>query len=332
MLARYSFGLHAFQIQKQIQKESGVSPKTHAHFMEVKMRDLKTLCRICVFLLGTLAIATAQENGTITGQITDPSGAAVPDVTITVTRAGTGEVRTTQSSASGLYEIPGLAVGTYNLKAAKAGFKNFAKTGIVINVAATVRADVAFQVGSANESVTVNATALAVQTDTNEVSSLITGEQVLQLATNGRSMMSLVTAGTGVTNTLPAFNGVSAQGSSAEINFNGMRWDHNNWLIDGGEVYDRGSGGRLDVAVSPDALSEFQTLASNYTPDYGINSGGTVLMALKSGTQKFHGAVWEFNRNDAYNAAYYFFKQQGVPTPELRLNIFGGNIGGPDSL
>ena len=207
------------------------------------MRELKNLWRICVFLLGTFAIATAQENGTITGQVTDPTGAAVPGVTITVTHATTGAVRATESSASGLYEIPGLAIGSYNLKASKAGFKNFAKTGIIINVAATVRADVAFQVGSANESVTVNATALAVQTDTSEVSSLITGEQVLQLATNGRSMMSLVTAGTGVTNTLPSFNGVSAQGSSAEINFNGMRWDHNNWLIDGGEVYDRGSGG-----------------------------------------------------------------------------------------
>ena len=70
---------------------------------------------------------------------------------------------------------------------------------------------------------------------------------------------------------------------------------------------------RLDLAISPDALSEFQTLTSNYTPDYGINSGGTVTMVVKSGTQKFHGALWEFNRNDAYNAGYYFFKQQGVP-------------------
>ena len=187
------------------------------------MRDLKNLWRICVFLLGALAIASAQENGTITGQVTDRTGAAVPGVTITVTRTDTGEVRTTQSGASGLYEIPGLAVGTYNLKATKGGFKNYTKTGIVINVAATVRADVAFQVGSASESVVVNAAALAVQSDTNEVSTLITGEQVLQLATNGRNMMSLTTAGTGVTNTLPAFNGVSAQGSSAEINFNGMR-------------------------------------------------------------------------------------------------------------
>ncbi len=293
------------------------------------MKLLREVLCLVGFALCAIVMASAQENGTITGQVTDQSGAAVPGVTITVTHTSTGEVRTTQSSASGLYEIPGLAVGTYNLKAAKAGFKNYTKTDIVMNVAATVRADVAFQVGSASESITVNATALAVQTDTSEVSSLITGEQVLQLATNGRSMMSLVTAGTGVTNTLPSFNGVSAQGSSAEINFNGMRWDHNNWLIDGGEVYDRGSGGRLDVAVSPDALSEFQALASNYTPDYGINSGGTVLMALKSGTQKFHGALWEFNRNDAFDAGYYFFKQQNIPTPELRLNIFGGNIGGP---
>ena len=91
------------------------------------MRDLKNLCGICVLFLSTLAIASAQENGTITGQVTDPTGAAVPGVTITVTRANTGEVRTTQSSASGLYEIPGLAVGSYNLKAAKAGFKNYAR-------------------------------------------------------------------------------------------------------------------------------------------------------------------------------------------------------------
>ncbi|MGA8730826.1 MAG: TonB-dependent receptor [Terracidiphilus sp.] len=293
------------------------------------MRDLRNLCGICMLLLGSLAIATAQENGTISGQVTDQSGAAVPNVTITVTHETTGAVRTTQSSGSGFYEISGLAVGSYNLKAVAAGFKTFTKTGIVMDVAATVRADVSLQVGSVSESVTVSSNALAVQTDTNEVSSLISGEQILQLATNGRSVMSLVTAGTGVTNTLPSFNGVSAQGSSAEINFNGMRYDHNNWMIDGGEVYDRGSGGKLDVAVSPDALAEFQTLASNYTPDYGIASGGTVLMVLKSGTQNFHGTLWEFNRNDAFDAGYYFFKQENVPTPELRLNIFGGNIGGP---
>ena len=298
-------------------------------FQGAKMKNLKYLAGIFVLLLGAVTIATAQENASVTGRVTDPTGAAVPGATITLTQATTGATRTTQSNGAGLYEVPALAIGTYNLKAEAPGFKTYTKTGIVVNEATTTRADIPLEVGSASQTVTVQANALQVQSETSEVSSLITGNQVLQLATNGRNVMSLTTLGTGVTNTLPSFNGVTAQGSSAEINFNGSRYDHNNWLIDGGEVYDRGSGGKLDVAISPDALAEFQVLASNYTPDYGINSGGTVAMVLKSGSQKFHGGVWEFNRNDAFDAGYYFFKQQNEPTPELRLNIFGGNIGGP---
>jgi hypothetical protein len=293
------------------------------------MQFLRQTLSVFVFALCAIVMAGAQENAEVTGTVTDASGAAVPNATVVLTHVSTGSIRKTQSSGTGLFDFPGLGVGTYNLKATAPGFKNFTKAGLILSTAQTLRADVQLEVGSQTQTVTVEANALQVQTDTNEVSSLITGEQVTQLATNGRNMMSLVTLGTGVTNTLPAFNGVTAQGSSAEINFNGMRYDHNNWLIDGGEVYDRGSGGRLDVAISPDALAEFQTLASNYTPDYGINSGGTVLMVLKSGSQKFHGALWEFNRNDAYNAGYYFFKQQNQPTPELRLNIFGGNFSGP---
>jgi hypothetical protein len=284
-----------------------------------------------VFVLALCAIVTvgAQENAEITGIVTDPSGAAVLNATVSVTHLSTGSVRTTQSNGSGLFDFPGLQIGTYDLTATAKGFKAFTRAGLVLNTAQTLRADVQLEVGSESQTVTVEANSLQVQTDTNEVSSLITGQQVLQLATNGRNMMSLTTLGTGVTNLVPAFNGVTAQGSDGHINFNGMRYDHNNWMIDGGEVYDRGSGGRLGVAVSPDAVAEFQVLSSNYTPDYGIASGGTVLMVLRSGAQKFHGSLWEFNRNDAYNAGYYFSKQQHQPTPELRLNIFGGNLSGP---
>ncbi len=293
------------------------------------MRNLKYLVSVCVLLLGTFAIATAQENAAITGQVSDSTGAAVPGATITITQVSTGETRTTDSSAAGLFKISGLAVGTYNLKATGNGFKTYNRTGIVVNEAETIRADVPLEVGAASQTVTVQANALQVQSETSEVSTVITGQQVLQLATNGRNVMSLTTLGTGVTNSLPAFNGVTAQGSSAEINFNGSRYDHNNWLIDGGEVYDRGSGGKLDVAISPDALAEFNVLSSNYTPDYGINSGGTVAMVIKSGSRGFHGGVWEFNRNDAFDAANYISKYNHQPTPELRLNIWGGNLSGP---
>ncbi|HTV06754.1 MAG TPA: carboxypeptidase regulatory-like domain-containing protein, partial [Acidobacteriaceae bacterium] len=284
---------------------------------------------VAVIVVLFVAMAGAQENAAITGTVTDPTGAAVPNATVTVTHVATGIARTTQSNSDGLYNFPALQIGTYDLKVTAAGFKTYNKAGLVLNEAQTLRADARLEVGAATETVSVQANALQVQSETGEVSSLITGQQVLQLATNGRNVMSLTTLGTGVTNMLPSFNGVTAQGSSAEINFNGSRYDHNNWLIDGGEVYDRGSGGKLDVAISPDALAEFQVLSSNYSPDYGINSGGTVLMDIKSGTRQFHGGVWEFNRNDAFDAGYYFYKQENLPSPELRLNIFGGNIGGP---
>lgn len=296
------------------------------------MKLIRSLLPALVVALAAMlcvAVAEAQENATITGTVTDSTGAAVPNATVTVTQLATGASRITQSDGSGLYNFPGLHIGTYNLQVTAAGFKKFTSDGLVLNEDQTLRANAKLEVGSATQTVTVQANALQVQSETNEVSSLITGQQVLQLATNGRNVMSLTTLGTGVTNMLPSFNGVTAQGSSAEINFNGSRYDHNNWLIDGGEVYDRGSGGKLDVAISPDALAEFQVLASNYMPDYGIASGGTVVMDLRSGARQFHGGVWEFNRNDAFDSGYYFYKQSDTPSPELRLNIFGGNIGGP---
>jgi hypothetical protein len=117
-------------------------------------------------------------------------------------------------------------------------------------------------------------------------------------------------------------------GSQFQISFNGLNQHHNVWLIDGGEAYDRGTGGKSSVMPSQDALSEFQVLASNYPPDYGISSGGTVSMAIKRGTHSFHGTVWEFDRNDAIQAHNYFDKP-GATKPELRLNVFGGNLGGP---
>ena len=186
-----------------------------------------------------------------------------------------------------------------------------------------------FRCGAGSQTVTVEADTLHLQTETNEVSNLFTGQQLTQLASNGRNMVSLTTLGTGVSNNLPSFNGVTAQGSGFGLSFNGMRPDHNDWLIDGGEAYDRGSGGKFDLMPSTDVLAEFQTLSSNYSPDYGISSGGTVTMVIKSGTKDYHGGLWEFNRNDDFDSNYYFSNLDHTPTPELRLNIFGGDIGGP---
>jgi hypothetical protein len=253
----------------------------------------------------------------------------IPNAKITITNTSTGETRSSTSNGAGLYDFSGLNHGIYNLSVEAQGFKQYEKTGIVVNVAATTPSNVVLTIGTNNQTVMVEADALHLQTETNEVSNLITGDQITQLATNGRNMVSLTTLGTGVSSNIGSFNGVTAQGSGFGLSFNGMRPDHNNWLIDGGEAYDRGSGGKFDLMPTMDILAEFQVLSSNYSPDYGISSGGTVTMALKSGTKSFHGGAWEFNRNDAFDAANYFSKQSGTPTPELRLNIFGFDIGGP---
>ena len=277
----------------------------------------------------TLGVAHAQGNAEITGTVTDPSGAVVPNVDVKITSVETGSSRATKSNGSGIFSFAGLDNGDYNLTASSTGFQAYRKDGIVLNAADTLREDVALAVGTSTQEVVVQSTALQVQSETSEVSSLITGQQISQLLTNGRNVTSLASLGTGVSGNLPSFNGVTAQNSNANLSFNGTNPNHNIWLIDGGEVYDRGSGGKLDVLPSPDVIAEFQVLASNYPPDYGIGSGGTIVMQLKSGTKSFHGGLWEFVRNDDLDAGYYFNKQANTPSPELRLNIFGGDIGGP---
>ena len=185
------------------------------------------------------------------------------------------------------------------------------------------------QVGEAKESVTVAADAIQVQSATNEVSSVITTQQITQLDTNGRNPIQLATLTPGAASSLPDFNAPTALSSNNDISFNGQRPQHNLWLIDGGENYDRGSGGGMIVSPSPDALAEFKVMTSNYSAEFGQASGGTISIALRSGTKAFHGSAWEFNRNDAFDANDYFANLSGSSKPKLRYNAFGFNVGGP---
>lgn len=273
--------------------------------------------------------AWAQENATITGTVTDSTGAVVPNAQLTLTNPATGQTRTSVSNAVGAYRFANVAAATYTLTATAPGFQKFVRTGIVTNVAQTVEAEVTLAVGSQGQTITVAADALQVQSQTSEVSTLISGEQVSQLATNGRNITSLAALGLGVSNNLPPFGGVNALTASNNISFNGARQTHNIYMIDGGEQNDRGCGGCFMNLPSQDAIAEFQTLDSNYSPDYGLGSGGTILMVLKSGTSKFHGEVYEFNRNTDYNANDYFLKRAGKSRSKFQLNEPGGNIGGP---
>ena len=187
-------------------------------------------------------------------------------------------------------------------------------------------------VGSVDQTVTVQSDVLTVQTDSNVVSTLVSEEQITEIATENRNFAALVALGLGVSSTLPDNNTPTSVGSSASISVNGLRQSHNIWLIDGGEADDRGGAGGISILPSQDAIAQMETLSSNYPPDYGISSGATISLSLKSGTQKFHGELWEFNRNTAFNANSYQNKNRAAtPTARAKLNynIYGFNIGGP---
>jgi hypothetical protein len=288
-----------------------------------------TVCFAFFTLLVLTTGAWGQDNATINGTVLDSSGAAVANASISVTNTATGQVRQVTSNTAGIYRFANVGVGQYTLEATAPGFQKYTKTGIIVNVAQTLEEDISFKIGSQEQSVTVEADALQVQAETNELSNLISGQQVSQLATNGRNVTSLAALGMGVSNTLSDYGGVNALTTSNSISFNGTRVSHNIYLLDGGELNDRGCGGCFSSLPSVDALSEFQTLESNYGPDYGIGSGGTITMVLKSGTRDFHGELWEFNRNEDYDANNYFTNLAGQSRPEFRLNVFGGNFGGP---
>ena len=201
----------------------------------------------------------------------------------------------------------------------------------MVNVSATFRQDVKLTVGAESQTVTVSADALTVQTDSNVVSTLISSEQISEIATENRNFAALASLGLGVSSALPDSNTPTSVAASFTLSINGLRQSHNIWLIDGGEADDRGGAGGMDIMPSQDAIAEFNVLASNYPPDYGISSGATMSLSLKSGTQKFHGEAWEFNRTTDYNANNFFNKLSTPATPRAstHYNIFGYNIGGP---
>jgi hypothetical protein len=293
-----------------------------------------------IFLLPLLLVvasvtALAQQNSEIVGTVTDQTGAVVPGANLALKQRETGFVYNATSNATGGFVFAGLNVGVYDLKVTAKGFETYRSSGLTLNVSQTLATDVKLTVGAETVEVSVTADALQVQIESNEVSTLISGEQVTSIATENRNFTALAALGLGVSSNLPDNNPPTASASSASISVNGLRESHNIWLLDGAEADDRGGAGGMSVMPSMDAIAEFQVLASNYPPDYGIASGATFSLALKSGTQKFHGEGWEFFRNDDLDANDFFNKYQRsspadyTPVPKLRQNIFGANIGGP---
>jgi carboxypeptidase family protein len=309
---------------------------------------MKWLLLLSAFVLLGAFQALAQE-ATIVGTVTDPSGAAVPNVNITITNVDTGLVTQFTTNDVGQYVAPHLQIGHYKVRAQGANFKVAEQNDLVLAVADRRRVDFQLQVGSNQETVTVEARPVAIQSDSNEISTVITGKQLSQLATNGRSLYSLVDLTPGASSMQGDFQNPTPMGGDSNVSFNGQRTMHSLYMVDGAEADDRGGAQGSIVIPSQDALSEFRIMTSNYSAEYGLTSGATVTTVVKSGTNQLHSSAWWFGRNDYLNARNYFnprhvynadgtFKTDASGNPilnkvnELRFNLWGFNVGGPVTL
>lgn len=309
-------------------KKSATSIVRQANYM-------KWLLLVSAFVLLGAFQALAQE-ATIVGTVTDPSGAAVPNVSVTITNTDTGLVTQLTTNDVGQYVAPKLHIGHYEIVAKGSGFKVEQQKGVVLQVGDRRRVDFALQMGGAQETVTVEAAPIAVQADTNEISTVITGRQITQLESNGRSLYSLANLTPGATSNQVDFQIPTPMGGDSNISFNGQRVAHTLYMVDGSEAADRGGNGSI-VMPSEDSLAEFRILSSNYSAEYGLSSGSTVTTVIKSGTNQLHASTWWFGRNDYLNARNYFNPRENAngslnKVSELRFNLWGFNVGGPVTL
>lgn len=290
------------------------------------------VCGMSLFVLLALSIplpAQSYVTATLTGTVTDPSGAVVPGAVVTLHNNATGvNVRTVTTNRAGLYAASLLPPSTYTVTVSKSGFKDYVARSVNLHVGETRSLNVTLQTGSVHQSVTVRATATPVQTSTAAQGETITGHQITQLELNNRNFEQLVTLAPGVASSLPATVGFGIENTDS-ISVNGSRTSANNWTVDGADVNDTGSNLTLLNVPSVDAISEFRLQRGNYSAQYGRSSGGQVNVAIRSGTSQFHGDAYEFVRNDIFNANDFFANEGGAKKPPFRYNDFGYTLGGP---
>ena len=276
-----------------------------------------------VALTGSLL---AQNSSSITGTVRDSTGAVIPGADVTVTNTATGVAQKATTNSDGDYLVAGVPAGTYNLSVSIKGFKTFQATGVILQVNQKARVDATMQVGEITSQVEVEGTSVAqVETQSSEMSGVVTNKEISQIVLNGRDFTQLVTLVPGVSNMTGQDEGTVGVNGSVGMSINGGRVEDNNWELDGGDNMDNGSNGTLNVYPNVDAIAEVKVLTSNYGAQYGRNGSGTIETVTKSGTKDFHGDLFEFVRNDAFNARNFF--QSSVP--EYKKNDFGYTVGGP---
>lgn len=283
------------------------------------------LVLLVTILFGAGAVFGQSGVGTILGTVKDASGAVVANAAVEVTNTGTNFTQKTQTTSAGTYNVPYLRPGTYRITVTMTGFQKAVVEGVTLTVDQENRVDVVLKPGAVSESVTVEGSAIALDTDNAAVSQLVSQKQVTDLPLNGRNFQQLLFIGAGAVQT-GGEQGTMRSGQGAAISINGSRPESNTYLIDGMLNTDQALNTPATM-LSIDAIQEFKVLSETYSAQYGF-SANQISIVTKGGTNDLHGSVFEFNRNDAFDAKN-FFTPAGRPNQELRQNQFGFVVGGP---
>jgi hypothetical protein len=291
---------------------------------------------LTAILLAIPSLGQAATTGSISGAITDQTGALIPGAKLTITNPAQGIQHKTTSDAKGVYSFPSLPVGEYNLHAEAAGFKAQNRTGLMVDLDSTLQVDLPLELAERVEEVTVEEKEVSVETASTQLGQIVTGKSMTSVALNGRSYTDLlalqpgvVPASTqqpdsivmaGVTVAIAPSGGLNAGNQS----ISGQREDANGFIVNGGDVKELMNGGTL-VVPNLDSIAEFRILTNNFDAEYGNYSGGVINVVTKSGSNALHGSGFEFLRNTALDARNFFSPERSF----YRQNQFGGTFGGP---
>src|SRR5579864_7196696 len=287
---------------------------------------------VLLFVFLAIGLTWASISGSISGLVTDSTGAVVSGASVVATNTQTGVKTTVTTDGKGFYSLPALPVGTYDLKVSVIGFKTYTETGLVINANSALRVDAVLSVGTINEKIEVRTDAVHVETESTQMGEVITGKTMTAVPLNGRAYTDLLAlqpgvspynatdTGTGGIGDRPVDGGLNAGNQSV----NGQREAANGFMVNGSNVEEGKTNG---TAIIPnlDSISEFRIITNNFDAEYGNYSGGQINVVTKSGTNSFHGSAFEFLRNTASDATQYF----ASTVPVLKQNQFGGTVGGP---
>ena len=292
---------------------------------------------VCAVLVAMLSVvANAQETtGSISGTISDASGASVKGAVVTLTNTDRGQdLRTLTTNASGFFTAASLPLGTYTVKVVAQNFKTDSLTGLVLHVNDALTVNRTLEVGSSAQEITVRADAILLNLQDATSATLINGTQIRELSLPGRNYEQLVSLQPGVSygggdQLYIGLSNPTGETNVVSFSINGNRNSANNWTLDGADNVDRGSNLTLLAYPSIDAIAEFKTQRGTFSAEYGRSASGQINVVTRSGTNAFHGTAYEFFRNDVLNANSYLNGRNGVKRPVLRYNDFGYTFGGP---